>query len=69
MKFYILAIAAIACSSSITTKVSASGYGQIDQPKKSQLQGPSVFSLKPNNDMESSVLLTQKNSKMKETKG
>ena len=69
MKFYILALAA-AITCSITTKpVSAPGDGQTVQSKKSQLQGPSVFSLNTNNDMESSVLLTQKNSKMKDTKG
>ena len=69
MKFLNLALAAAIACSIATEPVSASGYGQIVKSKKSQLRGPSVFSLNTNNDMESSVLLTQKNSKMKDTKG
>ena len=69
MKFLNLALAAAIACSIATIPVSASGYGQIVKSKKSQLQGPSVFYLNTNNDMESSVLLTQNNSKMKDTKG
>ena len=71
MKFLNLALAAAIACSIATIPVSASGYGQIDQPKKSQLQGPSVFyyAHNTNNDMESNALITQKNSKKKDAKG
>ena len=71
MKFLNLALAAAIACSIATEPVSASGYGQIVQPKKSQCQGPHVFcdAHNTNTDMESSALLTQKNLKMKDAKG